>query len=374
MSAPRHRVLMLSKALVVGAYQRKAELIAAEPDIELTVAVPPLWRDGDLVRRLERVHLEGYRLIETPIARPGDFHLHFYPRFGGVLDAVRPDLVHIDEEPYNLASFLAMAVARRRGARTVFFTWQNLNRGYPPPFRWFERAVYRWAGGAIAGSHTAADVLRAKGYTGRIWVIPQFGVDPAVYRPPDRRAEGPLRVAFAGRLVPAKGVDLLIEALARLAGVDWTLQVVGEGQERARLAALAAARGIGDRVAFRAWLPSAEMPAFYRSLDVLVLPSRATPTWIEQFGRVLTEAMACGVACIGSDCGEIPHVLGDAGLVFPDGDAGALAGALALLAADAPLRARLGAAGRSRVLACFTMVRVAAETAAAYREILRPST
>ena len=113
------RVVLLSKALVVGAYQRKAELLASEADIDLTVVVPPLWRDSGRSQHLERAHTRGYRLVETPIVRPGDFHLHFSPRFGRILDEVRPHVVHVDEEPYNLATFLAVRAAEQAvGARS----------------------------------------------------------------------------------------------------------------------------------------------------------------------------------------------------------------------------------------------------------------
>ena len=71
-------------------------------------------------------------------------------------------------------------------------------------------------------------------------------------------------------------------------------------------------------------MPSTEVPAVLRALDVLVLPSLTTPSWKEQFGRVLQEAMACAIPVVGSDSGEIPHVIGDAGLVTPEGDAAAL--------------------------------------------------
>jgi glycosyltransferase involved in cell wall biosynthesis len=112
------------------------------------------------------------------------------------------------------------------------------------------------------------------------------------------------------------------------------------------------------------------MPHFYQSLDALVLPSRSTPSWIEQFGRVLIEAMACGIPCVGSDSGEIPHVLGDAGLVFREGDSAALRDQLRRLAGDDGLRASLGSAGRDRVMARYTMSHVASATAAVYRAIM----
>jgi len=218
-----------------------------------------------------------------------------------------------------------------------------------------------------------------------MWVIPQFGVDPELYHPaapgdpqPPRTGVfgapeppgAPLHVGFAGRLVAAKGADLVVQALAGLGDVEGRLELVGEGPEQPRLEALAAALGVRDRVTFTPWLSSAAMPDFYRSIDVLVLPSRRSPGWIEQFGRVLIEAMASGVACVGSDSGEIPHVIGDAGLVFPEDDARALAGALARLGRDAGLRRALGEAGRARAIERFSMARVVAETAAVYRAAL----
>ena len=98
-------------------------------------------------------------------------------------------------------------------------------------------------------------------------------------------------------------------------------------------------------------------------------PSRSRPNWVEQFGRVLVEAMACGVAVVGSDCGEIPHVIGEAGLIFAEGDVEALRGHLARLQSDAALRAELARRGRQRVLERFTQARVAEETVALYRSL-----
>jgi glycosyltransferase involved in cell wall biosynthesis len=116
--------------------------------------------------------------------------------------------------------------------------------------------------------------------------------------------------------------------------------------------------------------PSTEMPNFYVELDALVLPSRTRPNWKEQFGRVLIEAMACGVPVIGSNCGEIPNVIGDSGLIFPEENAEALAAHLTALRESQPLRAELAAKGRARVLAHFTQASVAERTVAFYRQIV----
>src|SRR5512145_460642 len=136
------RVLMLSKACVVGSYQRKLEEMAKLPDVDLRVLVPPSWRDdrGDLV--LERAYVQGYDLRVTPIRFNGHFHVHYYPRFGSEVRAFKPDVVHIDEEPYNVATWHALWHARRSQARTLFFSWQNIVREYPLPFRLGERWVF----------------------------------------------------------------------------------------------------------------------------------------------------------------------------------------------------------------------------------------
>jgi glycosyltransferase involved in cell wall biosynthesis len=117
-------------------------------------------------------------------------------------------------------------------------------------------------------------------------------------------------------------------------------------------------------------MTSLAMPRFYNGLHVLVLPSRTMPNWKEQFGRVLIEAMACGVPVVGSSSGESPHIVGEGGLVFPEGDVSALRAALQRLRADPLLRASLAEAGRQRVLQHYTQSRIAAETVAVYRELM----
>ncbi len=364
---------MLSKALVVGIYQRKAEEIARHEGIELVAIVPPGWREPSAPLQLERVYTAGYELVVSPMRLDGHFHLFFFPELRRLLDRHRPDLFHIDEEPYNLASFLATRAAIRRGIPSMFFTWQNLARSYPLPFGWMEQFVYRHSAWAIAGNEAAEAVLRSKGYEGPCSVIPQFGVDPDLFAPSPNSARGagrPFTIGFTGRLVPEKGIATLVEVCAGLGG-EFRLVIIGQGPERAATETLARQVGLADRIILREPVPSVHMPDELRQLDVLVLPSRSQANWTEQFGRVLVEAMACGVPVIGSTCGEIPNVIGDAGLIFPEGDAAALRAALERLIASDELRTDLARRGRQRVLDRFTHERIAEETVAIYREIQR---
>ncbi len=367
------RVLMLSKALIVGQYQTKAQLLAQCPGVELTVVVPPSWRDERGEMKPERQYTDAYQLLVAPITWNGRYHYHFYPTIGEIIKRIQPDVIHLDEEPYNLATFHALREARRAAplARSLFFTWQNLKRTYPPPFSWMERYVYRHCDYAIAGNAAAVDVLRGKGFSKPIRVIPQFGVDPEVFSPQSARAassSAPPLIGMAGRLVPEKGALLLIQALADVR-TGWELEILGSGPERARLDTLVQELGLADRVRLIPWCASSEMPAFYRRLAVLVTPSLSRPNWTEQFGRVLVEAMACGVPVIGSSAGEIPNVIGDAGLVFKEGDRAALADALCALLADPGQRETLAQRGRERVLARFTQKTIVDETYAVYQEM-----
>jgi len=365
------KVLMVSKALVVGTYQRKLEEIAAQPELELTVAVPPFWREKGHDWRLERGFGAGYALKIVPMRFNGHYHYHYYPGLDRLLDQVKPDLLHFDEEAYNLSTWLALRAARRRGVPLVFFTWQNIPRHYPPPFGWMEDQVLRHAALCLAGNADAADIVRRKGFTGMLEVIPQFGTDPEFFRPGPAADSGdrrPFTVGFVGRLIPAKGLRVLLDALAGLAA-DWRLVVVGSGPGRDDDIEYVRGLGVEDRVTFAGQVASTAMPEMYRAFDVLVGPSLTTPRWKEQFGRMFVEAMACGVPVIGSDSGEIPRVIGDSGLIVPENDVQALREALKRLYHDSALRAHLGIAGRQRVLECFTQAAIAERTVEAYRRV-----
>jgi glycosyltransferase involved in cell wall biosynthesis len=380
------RVLMISKACIIGAYQKKLEELARFPEVELTVVVPPYWRDERGVMRLEREHTQGYELVVEKMALNGHFHLHFYPGLAKHFRRIRPHIVHIDEEPYNVATWQAMRLAKKHGAKAIFFTWQNIHRRYPPPFSLIESYNLRHADYAIAGNSEAVRVLQAKGYRGPVRVIPQFGVDTDKFKVQSSKfkvqssklkaqsskfkvSNSQFTIGYVGRLVEEKGVHILLRAVAGLGG-EWRLRILGSGPQKASLQKLAAELGIAKRVQFETPIPSVQMPGYYSQLDALVLPSLTRPNWKEQFGRVLIEAMACGVPVVGSDSGEIPNVIGEAGLVFAEGDERALRAKLSQLMTDSTLREELAQRGRERVLAHYTQAQVAAKTYQVYCELL----
>ena len=222
------------------------------------------------------------------------------------------------------------------------------------------------------GNQAAVSVFQQKGYSGPHQVIPQFGVAEGLFSPPEQRDLGELKIGFAGRFVAEKGVDLLIRAVAEL-GVGerpWSLHLAGKGPEEDTLKQLSQQLGIASHVVWHGSLPSAEMPRFLQMIDVLVLPSRTQPNWAEQFGRILVEAMACETVVVGSNSGEIPHVIGEAGLVFAENDLEGLAAHLRTLLHDSTLCQELGKQGRKRMLGRYTQQQIASQTAAVYRQMM----
>ncbi|MBA4067327.1 MAG: hypothetical protein C0501_27185 [Isosphaera sp.] len=184
---------------------------------------------------------------------------------------------------------------------------------------------------------------------------------------PPRAPGGVARVVFAGQLRPEKGVMTLLRAHDRLrkAGVTgYELLVAGTGPQEEELKSFCKAAGRDD-VRFLGHVDS--VPGLFGSADVVVCPSE----WYEAFGLVAAEAMACGAACLASDAGGLPEVVGGAGRVFRAGDVGDLAAGLKWLLDDPDARRRLGAAGRARVEELFTLDRMVAGHAAVCEAVHR---
>jgi glycosyltransferase involved in cell wall biosynthesis len=257
----------------------------------------------------------------------------------------------------------------------LLYSWQNLLR----PRRFHVRQVVdynlRAADHIVCASAEAVDVLRRKGYRQGSCVMPLVGVDTRLFTPapqPDLRQSLALSgavIGYVGRLVPEKGIDTLLHAFAQIPARG-ELLLVGDGPHESDLRALAHTLGIAARCRFVPTVSYDQVADYLNLMDVLVLPSRTTPHWKEQFGRVLVEAMGCGVTVVGSDSGAIPEVIGAAGFVFAEGDAAALAAILAQLTADPALRRTKATEGWQRVQAQYTVERIAHQLLGVWRSLL----
>jgi glycosyltransferase involved in cell wall biosynthesis len=353
------RVSVVSFATTAASTAGQAEWIARRCPV--TILQPERW---PWYAAEQTPDIPGAQIIRLPVWFPGHHHFHVYRRLGAALRRASPDLLYIDQEPWTVSTVQAARVAAQLPCAVVCFTWQNLFKRYPPPFPWLEAWVHRHATMIIAGNDEAAGVLRRRGYKGLVRVVPQFGVDPGIFRPsPSTKAElglpgDSLVVGFIGRLVHEKG---LVTALRAVAGIpEAHLALAGIGPAEQELKALAATLGVGDRVHFLGGFPSRRIPEVLAGIDALILPSRTTQRWKEQFGRVLIEAMAAEVPVVGSTSGEIPKVIGDAGLVFREGDVDDCARCIRSLL-DPSRRTELATLGAARVRAHFTQERIAGQ-------------
>ncbi|MCJ7547016.1 MAG: glycosyltransferase family 4 protein [Deltaproteobacteria bacterium] len=363
---------MVSKALVTAAYHNKLRELA-DLGVDLHLIVPPSW--GGQTLEVEKG--DGYEIYPTRIILSGRNHFHVYRNLYETMKRIKPDVVHIDEEHYSIVTYQVMRLSNRIGSRSLFFTWQNIYKKYPFPFSKIEKYNLDNADFAIAGNKEAKAVLKRKGYQKEIAIIPQFGVDheffckmeTSVIREKLNIKKDRFVIGFIGRLVEEKGILDLIGAISRLKD-DVILLLIGSGPLRRKIIHKAKKLGIEDRVKIIGQVPSLEIPQYMNSLSCLVLPSLTRSNWKEQFGRVLIEAMSCEVPVIGSSSGEIPNLIGDAGMIFQEGEIDDLIGKLNLLLHDHETRKSMGEKGRKMVLKNYTQKKIAEETFSVYQRML----
>jgi phosphatidylinositol alpha-1,6-mannosyltransferase len=371
------RLLTLGHSYVVGTNRALARAMAAAGAGEWeVVCAAPEWFPGDL-GPIQLAPLPGETVEPLPVRGAEHVHTMLYGRELRALLHRGWDVVHCWEEPFIVAG-AQVAAWTPRESTLVYATFQNLPKRYPPPFGWTERFAMSQSDGWIAFGETVQAALADRpGYRRRPHRVIPPGVDTERFRPdPEAGArvraalgwgdEGPPVVGSLGRFVPEKGLGTLMRALDA-AAEPWRALFVGGGPMEAELRGWAA--GHGDRVRIVTGVPHERVPEHLNAMDLLCAPSRTTPRWREQLGRMLTEAMACGVATVGSDSGEIPFVLGDAGVIVPEDDVAAWTRALDALLAAPARRADLAARGLARVDAEFALTVVARRHLAFFREL-----
>lgn len=325
------------------------------------IVVPSRWRhdySAELFAPEVLAGMEG-RLLPLPVVLPGRPQRHLYlARPKQVIEDFRPEVIFVEEESFSCAAMQWGWVAERSGLPFGVQSDENLDRQLPLAARVIRRWVLERASFVAARSPTAASRAREWGAKGRISVVPHA---VPLWTTLPHTDSTTFTIGFAGRLVPEKGLTELVDAAQRLPA-PVRLLFVGDGPMRTELEAV---RLEGGTVEVRTDVPHSRMPEAYAEMDVLVLPSRTTPTWAEQFGRVLVEALSCGVPIVGSDSGEIPWVVTTTGggHVFHEGDAEHLSRILTELRASPAERARLAERGRVMVKKLFTADACAKEMA-----------
>jgi glycosyltransferase involved in cell wall biosynthesis len=366
----RLRVLTIAHNAVALSNRRRSEALGALPALETSLLTPPWWFEEG--RRIDVSRRADWQVGRTLFTANGTRYLYLT----GLLKAIRgsqPDVLDLFEEPFSLVALQTLLLRDLFAPRAalVFYSAVNVKRQWRWPYRAIEHLVLRRADGAHAPNHDVPRILRAKGFSIHkpVSVIP-LGVDVERFSgatPMSLPGSPQPRIGFVGRLEPVKGLDVLLDAFERLASTA-SLVIAGDGSERQQVQARINSMSGRPRVMLLPPVSYDNMPAFLNSLDVLVLPSvTILPLHREQFGRVLVEAMAAGVPVVGSCSGAIPEVIGEAGLVVPERDSGALAGAIDRVLTEPSLRQALIERGRRRAQSNFAWPVIADQTLGLFR-------
>lgn len=374
----KRRLLTIGHSYVVSENRRLAHEMGVQGRGRWeVVAIAPERFRGDLGPLQARgAGGEALELRTLPVRLSRSVHLM---RYGGLRDAMAGswDVVHAWEEPY-IASGAQIAEAAPDGAKVVFATFQNIAKDYPWPLSWFERQSMRRADGWIAFGELVNTTLASREpYRGKPSRVISPGVDTNVFRP-DAAARAAVRrelgwaddaavVGFLGRFEPQKGIHLLCEALEGTAS-PWHALFVGGGTLEPLLRAFESRHP--SRVRVVTGVAHGEVPRWLNAMSLLCAPSQTTRTWREQFGRMLIEAMACAIPVVGSDSGEIPFVIGDAGLVLPEKDPRAWTEAIERLLGDAAARRARSDSGMARAAERFAWPVVARAHLGWFDEVL----
>jgi len=366
------RALIISRVYADPANRGKLKALGGL-GVAVAAAVPERWLPPGLQSQQKTTWGDdgGVRMVPVPVrgrvAPDGDpdWSLRALRR---VLADFRPDLVQIEEEPWTRAAAAAARAARKLRLPYVVLTRESipLRRGLRARYR--RSRVLATAAGLIGVNELALRLAARNHPSLPQRTLPQLGVQP----PPvaARTTHGGLAIGFYGRLIPEKGLDLLFRAAVKLLG-RWTITVVGTGPAQEELEGLAERLGIAGRVTWLGSLPRAAVDGVWSRLDCVVAPSRTAPRWVEAAPRAALEAMARGLPVIASSSGALPEMVGPGGTIVEEEDVTGLTDALQRFHDDPAERARLGAAGRQRIMDQFSDAAVAAGTLAFWTKITR---
>ena len=370
------RILIISHAYAIPIWLEKIQEISKDPSLEISVLTPKVFWDSNRKSVTYPCKKKSYNLLTGNVVFPKRVTGHFYVQ--GLKKAIRevnPDIIHLEEEPWSNVAAQMHLIKKIYFLKfkLIVFSWENLDLNLRKIYNITENYTLRNADLFIAGGQTSKDRLIRRGARPElIKILPQFGLDPELFRlPSENERNNTFTIAYIGRIMHLKGVDLALKAFQNLKG-KWKAIIVGSGNMKDEILQLTKELSLGGKIEFIDWVDHYDIPLYMRKAHVLVVPSRTTPNWAEQFSHPLIEAMSSGTVPIGSDSGEIPYVIGKEGLIFQEDNHIQLQNAIQKLMDNPQLLEELSIAGRKKVLTQYSWKCIAEKTIEFYREVYAP--
>lgn len=344
------RILIIDNLAVASSRRDLYRLLAKQIGEPIHLLVPKTWREQGLIAHCEEETDDNLKIYTSSILFGYRHQRVIYKKLKRIIIETKPDIIFINSEPENFNTFHLVLIVKKYfpAIKIACATWRNIDyryNPYPYKFGWINRMIETYTKKKIdicfAYSHTAESLMRELANWEVVYTPPPINIEDFQFKPKltDSKSDT-FVVGYLGRISYEKGVDILMRAIA-LTDKNIHCMIVGNGPEKEKLKVLAEELVISERVKWHNAVEYKNIPSFMKSFDVLVLPSRTTEKWKEQFGRVLIEAMACGVPVIGSNSGEIPNVIGENGVLFEENNPEKLAEAIKFLRDNFDIRNRM---------------------------------
>ncbi|MBH47510.1 MAG: glycosyl transferase family 1 [Halobacteriovorax sp.] len=372
------KILTIGHSYVVAANRTFIHELAKDPRYDITMVAPERMDAALRSIEYEEETTSQIKIIKQPVRLTKKIHFFMYRGLDEVIKPGAFDFIHLWEEPYIFSGYQIAKKAKMAGIPYFFVTYQNLNKRYPFPFSYFERYVVKHCKYWVTGAKLVYETLIKRDYPVNKNKMISLSINDNIFYPAKDAAEkesikselglsGTL-ICFLGRIVADKGIDILLPALENIKE-PFSLLILGAGPDQEKVEQWVSRHRLQDRVKI-ILAKHHEVPKYLRACDIVVAPSQTMPNWVEQFGRMLVEAFASEVAVIGSTSGEIPYVIGDAGLVVNEKDINAWTKAISKLLSDDEFRRDLAAKGRARYLEHFQMSQVSKKYSELYQSML----
>lgn len=366
------RVLFISHIYVVRQNQNKLKIIQDKYKIEIMIISPSQWKNI-LIKNYKTHERSIENLYNLDVHKPGNLKRYTYKNLYNVIKDFNPDIIHIDEEPWFRSTFQIVLISRfflKTKPKIVIFTWENIDKSHKIHYHLMEKFTISNSDAIITGNKDAKKRILKRKAKCPVYIFPNIGVDLKDYSFTQRNFNT-INVGYIGRLVPEKGIFLLLNVFNKLPYKNKRLIITGDGQLKGDIKKYIIKHKLKKYIILNPPVPHSKVPEVLQKLNILVLPSITTANWKEQFGHVLIQAMASKVAVIGSSCGAIPEVIRNAGLIFKEDNQEDLYNKMLFLIKNEKQRKVLIQRGYLRVKKNYTNEILADKTVKVYNEILK---